>query len=266
LAGTALVVALAVLFVAVGPVASVERAATGAGPTAGWAVVDGSVQSEVPSTNVTRRLTVDVDEGSDTATLSVLVAYPARSSAEADAAGNDSLEPQWFDGERRVREIFNRTADDDDQLTSVSRSVRHEPESWVGAGDPTPTHGWVLLRYEAAWEGYVRPGEDLVVGSTYSRTLANSTAGDRWDLRLVLPGEWEPSVVRGDPVVEPAGQTEQRYQWTVSGNVTVRLLVVESPVPTVTTAADGALGPASGIVVTTVSVTVALARRRSQRG
>ena len=208
--------------------------------------------SEAPTENVTRQLRLSVSRGSDKATVSVVIAYPARSDTEATLAANGTLNRSWFDGRHLVHRIHNQTADSTETLTTTDESLRYEEISWAGGrGDPQAEHGWVILRYEAVWESFVSPDDDIVVDETYGDVLENSSSGSEWALRVEVPQSWEPTTVGGGVVVEPTGQTATRYRWNDIRTVSGPFLILESPLAT-PTSEDGAVGPTGGVLVTIV--------------
>lgn len=207
---------------------------------------------ERPTDNATERLTVDIDPESTTGTFRVFIAYPARTADEATAAKNESLDPSWFRPEDRVQQIFDARADGDDELPKGSFSVHHE-QSLSGRTPSNPDHGWILLRYETAWYGYVDPGEDLTVDRTYANALEEG-----WELQLITPRSWEPATVNGDPVVEPSGQTGTSYTWRVTDDAPDVLLAFDRPV-TATETDDGIpLGITGGAVFALMALSVAV--------
>lgn len=207
-----------------------------------------------PTENVTRRLRLSFSSGSDRATVTVLVAYPARSESEATAADNGTLNTSWYDAGQLVQRIHNHTAASDGTLTTTDESVTYEETSWAGSsGNPQAEHGWVILRYERVWESFVTPGEEFVIDETYSQVLRNSSMGSEWEFQVVAPAEWETTTVGGDPVTEPTGQTATRYRWDSIQTVSGPFLVFEAPLTT-STSGDGSLGPTGGLLITVVTL------------
>lgn len=216
-----------------------------------------ALQRTAPTENVTRTVQVDFYDGSTRGEFEVSVVYHARSATEAAAARNGSLNPAWFDGEQRLQQLLAETGADASALQDGTQSVDHrESLSVVGEPNRSPDHGWVILEYEATWEEYITPGEDLVIGDAYQSAFADSTAGAEWRFHVVLPSDWRVSTVNGEPVERPSGQTATAYRWSDIRQPSMPFLVVESPVAPPTTGADGSLGPASGVLVTVVALLV----------
>lgn len=245
------------LFIA-GPIAVAEQQSTSQ-PNRESAVTTQQATGPTshPTENVTRRLQLSFSSGSDRATVTVLAAYPARSESEATAADNGTLNTSWFDAGQLVQRIYNHTAASDETLTTTAETVTYEETSWAGSsGNPQAEDGWVILRYEAVWESFVTPGEELIIGEAYSRILRNSSMGSEWEFRVVAPDEWETTTVGGDPVTEPAGQTATRYRWDSMQTVSGPFLVFEAPLTT-STSGDGSLGPTGGLLITVVTMLLA---------
>lgn len=218
--------------------------------------VDTAVPSERPTENVTERLVVSVDPDTTTATLRVIVFYPARTDVEAAKAANGTLDPGWFQGQERIQRIFDAASDHGDSLANGSTSVTHA-ETLSGRTPSEPEYGWVRISYETAWYGYLEGETDLRIDDAYLAQL-----DDGWELHVAIPTEWEPSTVAGDPVQEPTGQQLTRYRWTITSDLPSPLLVVEDPVTT-QESEDSPLGSAGGLVPALVALLAVLAVTRA---
>lgn len=152
----------------------------------------------------------------------MVTAIPARTAAEATAARNGTLAPEWFRAAERVETLFQRLGDDD-RLLNGSLTVIHR-EELSGRTPAAPERGWILLRYETAWYGFVDRGADLTVGREYAAVLDAN-----WTLEFVVPSEWETTELGGDPIVSPAGQTGTVYEWSLGDAVPAVFVVVDSP-------------------------------------
>lgn len=209
------------------------------------------VPTERPTKNVTERLAVSVSPDTTTGSFEVVVVYPARTATEAAAAKNGSLDPAWFRGQERIQTIFDTDGDTDDTLANGSLTVRHA--ATLAGREPTdPPHGWVTVRYETAWYGYLNGETDLHIDDTY---LSAVDAG--WELSVAIPSEWEPQTVAGDPVQEPAGQQLTEYQWTTTESSPSPLLVVDDPVTT-QPKEDSPLGVSAGLLPALAALAVLL--------
>lgn len=142
------------------------------------------------------------------ATLTVRVWYPARSETEAKRAENGTLDPAWFDGDGRIRRIFNVTAGRNDRLTETGTSALHS-DRLSGRVPSTPRHGWIVLEHSVGWINYLGPEDRIVVGQQYLDAL-----DEDWTLVVWTPADWTPSRVNGDPVRAGASHGVS-YRWTV---------------------------------------------------
>lgn len=237
-------------------------AATASGTTGSTATIDHAdapmqstasehIPAERPTENVTERLAVTVNPDTTTGSFEVVVVYPARTATEAEAAKNGSLDPGWFRGQERIQRIFDAHSDADDTLANGSTTVQHA-ETLAGREPTAPTHGWVTVRYETAWYGYLDGDTDLRIDDAY---LAAVDTG--WELSVAIPSEWEPQTVAGDPVQEPAGQQLTQYQWTTTESLSSPLLVVTDPVTT-QPQTDSPLGVTAGLIPALVALGILL--------
>lgn len=248
----------------------------GAGPASAQAA------SDRPSNDVNLRLSVTLDDGAATK-FELLVAYPARSAAEADTARNGTLDLEWFHPDEPFQYVL--TPGDGENVSSWPPDVRHRSSLWLRTIETTePEHGWVVILHRVSWDGHVTPGEDVVIGPEYERLLAwdeltspvgETGVGDANEsddvgriLEVHVPESWEPTTVSGDPAVHPAGQTETRYRWVGVDPGSDPLLAFESPV---TPSSDdgsagskeaGPVGVAGGFVVTALALLVVGLRSR----
>ncbi|WP_158413124.1 hypothetical protein [Halorhabdus tiamatea] len=217
-----------------------------------------SIRTEPPSEAVGGRLWVhSFDDGSSSATFNVRVDYPARSQAEAEAARNGSFNPDWYDGQQRVQRIFQQTADEEDSLEHVTNKSRLVSTNYYTDEVTEAEYGWVELRTEVTWDNYVEPGEDLVIGPAYHRSLANSSTGAAWTLEVNVHESWEPSVVNGEPHTQPVGHVLWGYTWENVTSQTGTLLAFDSPITETTTDASGPFGLAGGTVLTGIAILIA---------
>lgn len=218
-----------------------------------------SIRTEPPSEAVGGRLWVhSFDDGSSSATFNVRVGYPARSQAEAEVARNGSFNPDWYDGQKRVQRIFQQTADKEDSLEYITNKSRLVSTNYYTDEETEAEYGWVELRTEVTWDNYVEPGENLVIGPAYHRSLANSSTGAVWTLEVNVHKSWEPSVINGAPTTRPVGQVLDGYIWENVTNQTGTLLAFDSPITETTTDASGPLGVGGGAILTGLAVILAV--------
>jgi|AntRauTorcE11898_2_1112593.scaffolds.fasta_scaffold00068_29 hypothetical protein len=217
------------------------------------------IPPERPTENVTARFQISVSPDTTTGTFQVVVIYPARTEAEAAAARNGSLDPDWFRGKERVQGVFDARSDGEESLANGSTTVNHA--ATLAGREPTnPEHGWVTVRYETAWYGYLDGDTDLRIDEAYLSAVEAD-----WELRVAIPSEWKPRTVAGDPVREPAGQQLTRYRWTTTDSLTPPLLVVADPVTT--QSEEGSpLGVSAGLVPAIAALVLVLAWARRNTG
>lgn len=149
--------------------------------------------------NMAGRLELDFSPQSDRVGVTMYLAYRARSEAEANAASNGTVNMSWFAPEELLQRLDNQTG------TNGTITTRYESVSRAdsfGLSGLDAEHGWVVLQYEAEWEGFVTYGEDVVIDETYRDVLHNSSVGTGWDLYVITPATWEHSTVGGDPVID----------------------------------------------------------------
>jgi len=230
--GLVAVVVVAVL--ATGVVGSTTAGTTtgaGAGPpSTAETIVD------APPENV--QLTVMVYPRSDF--VVVEARYPARSSAEANRAENDTLDLGWFDGDDHVRRAFEAR---DERL---GERIRFQ----TGVTDPSASiseFGDVLVEMRFRWTGAFEDGErELVLGPTLADHLPNGTTLD-----VRVPDDWTPVNATTETVeVGTTGRTDA-YGWRIDGTepeprVTFNRSVFED---TTTPERSTPLGSAGGTVL-----------------
>lgn len=227
-------------------VAGVVPSPVAAGPTN----AAGNLAADPPA-GVTYTLAVSMSSGGGMATIAVRAAYPARSDSEAATADEGALSPDWFDGERRVRTVFERVADEDDELTSGARSSWHAETDW-DATPREPEHGWVTVEYTVGWRDFFGPEDDRAeVGEAFAAVLQ---PGDR--LVVAVPSHWQPETVRGDPRQRSSGEAATEYVWTVGeGGASPEIAFGRDVLATATASTDGQdAGPAGGFGVTAVAI------------
>lgn len=219
---------------------------------------NGSLQLGRPSENVTGGLSIEYTS-SRWFEVNYDISYPARTAAEATKAKNGTLNPHWFNRQGKVKNIFNEVADrnatQDDNFTS-SRLVQTDEEHSPTSAD----HGRIHLEYRTEWRGPPLKGNDLRIGKPYVATLEEG-----WQLVVIIPFDWEPSVLKGSPEKTPEGPDGilTRYTWTITDDMDTPLLVVEDP--SLVTYEEGPLGVAGGAILPLVALlgVFALARIRS---
>ena len=219
-----------------------------------------SFRTEPPSEAVGGRLWVhSFDDGSSSATFNVRVGYPARSQAEAEAARNGSFNPEWYDGLQRVQRIFQQTADEEGSLEYVVNKSKLVSTNHYTDEVTEAEYGWVDLETRVRWYSYVEPGDDLVIGPAYHRSLANSSTGAVWTLEVNVHESWEPSVVNGEPRTQPVGHVLWGYTWENVTSQTGTLLEFDTPIPEETTTdTSGPFGVAGGLFLTGLAFTLVI--------
>lgn len=249
------VVALAVVVALVAPVtAGALSAETNGSAGAGGAKTTSATTTAAVANrpqNVTYELEVDVSGGGD-ARVSVTASYPARSASEAERAAAGNLSTPWFDGEERVRRVFERTGDGRDELRGESKHVWHADEAW-GREPRAPEHGWVFVEYAVGWNGFLGPSDERVVVGEASVSALDE--GDRLVVRHA--SHWEPTTVRGTPTVSTEGG-DVRYEWVVGDGDGSPKLVLDRSVLTATRELENddsvAFGPAGGVLLAAVAL------------
>lgn len=204
-----------------------------------------------PTQNASYEIRFYLDRSGGPARIDVRVKYPARTAGEAARARNDSLDPAWFDGPDRVRQLFNQSADANDSLDLGDSVSTNHAEELAGLTPSDPEHGWILLRYTAVWDGYFDPEDDRVaIGRAYTDVLP-----DHWTLVVDVPSDWQPETVNGNPSTSSSGEAGVAYEWDVGNQSDYPLIVFnESVIDREPTDGDGGFGVASGLVLPVIAL------------
>lgn len=238
------VFAVCLVCISMGVVAGVGGALSEGGTTPNGVVT--TAENDTLESNVspeTKPYTISVrlygePPGTD---LSILVetSYPARNETEAQQAENGTLDLEWFDGDDRLEQAFEKR-DDSDESFEYYRPPRSEL-----LNTSSTDYGHVNVRYSAEWKNVTTP---------YEPPVAELGAAFRSEDALFVSAPGEAKHTNADS--ESYDRGIYTYSWTLdSDNKTPELVFEEDAFES---EAHGPLGPAGGIVLSVIGLLLAV--------